>query len=467
MKILKYIGPFLRMNSLTLENLENQLFFFAKESLKHIVLKSRCGITQMPKNFKKIIPNNDINIIKDFSPLLCIYRKANPKLIKEKDYAYWDNSTFKKEILPTSCAFMTLSIMELIDYYQQFKDKDNSLYTLSILYKSMAKHQLDFYTSYLRNPEGVFITKKNVSEDISDDLRFEDKENKYKFSDQAFMMAAFLRYSYIDGTKDSEAYRSFSKDILRMLIHYRDAIYDLSFEEINRICFALNIAYSYSKDEEVKYFIMDITDLLVHYYHENSNIKEKIDHSSLFIINLNLSYNICDIEYLKDMKDDIKNYMFSLYDKEKGILMKNTTKKEIKYSSEDLIMFMVSALMEEEYEEELGSLLVEVYKHQIVNSKLITNWPESPSLDNPERYLGFTLDSEDLMDEQNFRLSTLDSPESNEYAPIFLKSLEYNVKKDIFTPSKTSFDSSKNMNLLFIIIFILKNSVYKNYNITK
>lgn len=466
MKILKYIGPFLRMNSLTLENLENQLFFFAKESLKHIVLKSRCGITQLPKNFKKIIPNNDINIIKDFSPLLCIYRKANPKLIKDKDYAYWDNSTFKKEILPTSCAFMTLSIMELIDYYDQFKDINNSLYTLSILYKSMAKHQLDFYTSYLRNPEGVFITKKNISEDISDDIKFEDKENKYKFSDQAFMMAAFLRYSYIDGTKDREAYRNFSKDILKMLIHYKDSIYELSFEEINKICLALNISYHYCQDEEVKNFIMDITELLADYYNEDSNIKEKIDHSSLFIINLNFCYNICGIEYLKDMKDDIKNHLLSLYDKEKGILMKNTTKKEIKYSSDDLIMFMVSILMAEEHEEELEGLLVEVYKHQIVNSNIITNWPESPNLDSPERYVGFTLNSEDLMDEQNFKLTTMDSPESNEYAPIFLKSLEYNIKKDIFTPSKTSFDSSKNMNLLFIIIFILKNSIYKNYNIT-
>ncbi len=454
------------MNSLTLENLETQLFFFAKESLKHIVLKSRCGITEMPKNFRKIIPNNDINIIKDFSPLLCIYRKANPKLIKEKDYAYFDSSTFKKEILPSSCAFMTLSLMELIDYYEGFRDVSNSMYTLSTLYKNMAKHQLDFYTSYLRSSEGVFITKKNISEEVSDDLKFEDKENKFKFSDQAFMMAAFLRYSYLDGTKDSEAYRNFSKDILKMLIHYKDSIYELSFEEINRICFALNIAYSYYPEESLKDLIIDITELLIDYYQENSNIKEKIDHSSLFIINLNLSYSLCNIEYLMDIKHQVKSDLLSLYDNEKGILIKNTTKKEIKYSSEDLIMFMVSMLMDKDRDEELDDLLIEVYKHQIVNSNIITCWPESPSLDSPERYVGFSLRSEDLLDEENFKSSTMDSLESSEYAPILLKSVEYSIKKDTFTPTKISYDSSKNMNLLFIIIFILKNSIYKNYNIT-
>ncbi|WP_040212403.1 hypothetical protein [Clostridium polynesiense] len=466
---MKYIGPFLRMNSLNLKNLENQLFFFAKESLKHIVLKSRCGVTISPKNFKKSFPNNDINIIKDFSPLLCVYKKANPKVIKDKEYSYWDSSTFKKEIVPSSCAFMTLSIMELINYYEGFKGIDDSMYQLSHLYKNLAKYQLDFYTSYLRNTDGVFIIKKNISEDSSDELKFEEKESKFKFSDQALMMTAFLKYSLLEDGKDKEAYKSFSQDILNMLLHFKDSLYDLSFEELNKIVFSLNISYCYEENPQVVNFIIDLIELLKSRYEESMVLQEKIDHSSLFRINLMLSAKLCSLEHFSDISKVIRDSLLELYEKEKGIILKKSIKKEIKYSSEDLIFFILSMLIDNEDDDDkyISEIITDVYRHQIVNSKILTSWPESPSLDSPERYLGFTRSSKHLMDEKNFKISTLDSPRDNEYSSVFLKSLEYNTRKETFTPSKISFDSTKNMNLIFIIIFLLKDKVYDNYSITE
>lgn len=41
---LKYIGPFLRMNTLNPSNIHSQMNFLAKESLQNIILHSNCGI---------------------------------------------------------------------------------------------------------------------------------------------------------------------------------------------------------------------------------------------------------------------------------------------------------------------------------------------------------------------------------------------------------------------------------------
>lgn len=43
--ILKYIGPFLRINKVNPANIKNQLFYLSKESLKEIVLHSECGVS--------------------------------------------------------------------------------------------------------------------------------------------------------------------------------------------------------------------------------------------------------------------------------------------------------------------------------------------------------------------------------------------------------------------------------------
>lgn len=47
--MLRYIGPFLRMNKLSLEQVESQLFHLSKESIKQLVFNSKCGIILDPK----------------------------------------------------------------------------------------------------------------------------------------------------------------------------------------------------------------------------------------------------------------------------------------------------------------------------------------------------------------------------------------------------------------------------------
>ena len=192
---MKYIGPFLRINSMTPENISNQLLYFSRESLKHIALNSRCGITTSLKDLKiKSTPNTDINIFKENSPLLCVYKKAHDKIIKGKYGPYWDDSSFKKELTVSGNVYMTLSLLKLADYYYQFEKLDKNLYSLGVLYSHMAKAQLDFYLKYLRNDDGMFVNKKYTGSNGSN-LAFEIKDDKYKVSDQCMLMAAYYKYS--------------------------------------------------------------------------------------------------------------------------------------------------------------------------------------------------------------------------------------------------------------------------------
>ena len=134
MKILKYIGPFFRMNSLRQEEINSQLFYLSKEAVKTIVLESKCGLVSSIKNFKNLSPSFDINTMNNFSPLLCVYRKASPTFIHSKNSNGFDEETFKKEINPSTNALMSLCLLELLDYYRSFENIDKSIYSINEIF---------------------------------------------------------------------------------------------------------------------------------------------------------------------------------------------------------------------------------------------------------------------------------------------------------------------------------------------
>ena len=149
----------------------------------------------------------------------------------------------------------------MLDYYRSFENIDSSNYALHDLYNSISKDQLEFYSSNLRNGEGVFVDKKNLLENNARNFNLVDKDNKFKFSDQAFMMLAYYMFS-IKNPKDdvSESYAEFSLQILNMFYDFKDKLYECSLDEICKVLLSLNILYSYKNDNELKDFIIDLAD---------------------------------------------------------------------------------------------------------------------------------------------------------------------------------------------------------------
>lgn len=467
---LKFIGPFLRINSLNEDNISSQLFHLSKESLKRIILNSKCGIPIAPQELNKHMPKIDINTIKGFSPLLCVYKKGSAKLHTENHKLCWNTEKFKKEIPIISNSLMTLCLLELCDYYRSFKDINNKKYNTYEIYSALAKCQLQFYVSNLRNVDGVFVDKIHDSDLFSENLVLSDKKNTFKFSEQAFLMNAYYRYSMLfeDDLKNDEntyakEYRKFSLDILNLFMDCREYIYENSFSEKLKLFSGLNLFYHYSKMENLKPLLLDLYDLILEEYHMGAIEKEtnQILYDSLLLINSNLMYKNLNFLRAKDFSENIYEKLTSIYDKDLGLYTKTPEEKNAEYDSVEVISYIMSLITFNKIFEntEDNSIIESVYKNGIANSGLVLSWPESPNLDDPERYKGFSKDSKNLLEEDYFRMQTLPTPENNELAPIFIKRITYNRKKHEFKVSKSNFYSEKNMIIFFINIFL-----YNNFN---
>ena len=461
MKNLRYIGPFFRMNSLSEKEINGQLFYLSKEAVKTIVLNSRCGLVSQIKKYNKLSSSIDITTNSNFSPLLCVYRKASPTFIHSKNSNGFDEETFKKEINPSTNALMSLCLLELLDYYRSFENIDNNIYSINEIYKNLSKDQLDFYSSNLRNREGVFVDKKNILENNSKNFNLVDKDKKFKFSDQAFMMLAYYLYSIKNPNDEySNSYKEFSSQILKMFCDFKDEIYDCSLEEICKVLLPLNILYSYESNDELKDLIIDLADYAMSKFDEKDYYIDSLDTAALCSIVLTLSYKHTKIITFSEKTTEIINRLYTLYDEDKGVFYKLSSKKEIKYSCFDITFYILAFILYQNTinnSKEYRIMISTIYKKFIINSGLITSWPEAPTLDDYERYRGFTLNSNDMVDETYFRMPNIPTPDSTGTAPIFNKYITYNKRKDSFSTSKNTFDSYKNFLNFFLLIHFFKD----------
>ena len=243
------------------------------------------------------------------------------------------------------------------------------------------------------------------------------------------MMVAYNLYSILYEEDDiSEDYKKFSLEILQTLIEFKEKIYESSFEEVCKILFAINIFYSNSKNKDAQILIIDLTDFLINKFDEKDYYVESLDYTSLFSINLILSYKNTNIFTFKDKSKEINNKLSSLYDDEKEVFLKLSSKKELKYSCFDIAFYFLAIYTyskEDNRENEYKTMISSLYKKYFINSGLITSWPDAPTLDEAERYRGLTFSSSDMLDEGFFRTTTTPTPSSLGVAPIFRRNISY------------------------------------------
>ena len=337
-----------------------------------------------------------------------------------------------------------------------FKYNDNEIY------KNLAKDQLDFYSTHLRNREGVFVDKKNILESNSKNFNLVDKDKKFKFSDQSFMMIAYYLYSIKNpNDESSDLYKEFSEQILKMFCDFKDQIYDCSLDEICKVLLSLNVLYSYNyNNDELKDLIIDLADYAMCKFDEKDYYIDSLDTTSLCSIVLTLSYKHTKIITFSEKTTEIINRLYTLYDEDKGAFYKLSSKKEIKYSCFDITFYIIAFIIYQSIisnSNEYRIMISTIYKKFIINSGLITSWPEAPTLDDYERYRGFSLNSNDMVDESYFRMPNIPTPDSTGVAPIFNKYITYNKRKDSFSISKNTFDSYRNFLNFFLLIHLFKD----------
>ncbi|MEG1254163.1 hypothetical protein [Clostridium sp.] len=464
---MRYIGPFLRINILNNDNIKSQLFHFSKESLRHIVLHSGCGIICRNSDLKiKPLSNDDDTTNSVISPLLCVYRKADGKLLREKNKLLWNHRKFKKEINICSNGYMSLGLLYLTDHYRKFNAIDDDKYKLSKYYSDLATEQLEFFAIYCRNAEGVFVDKYDSTDPLQKEYSLTDKDMKFKFSTQALLMAAYYKCFLISNKngEDNDDFKSFALDILKLFQTLKSEVYNTSHDELVKICLAFNILYECSKLDEVKELLIDFSELMI----ENINhmppsvIRDNLDISCLCYINSMLTYKNTNLIQFRDAAFKLYDNLEKLYDNDTGIFIKDMSEKENKFSSDEIILYLYVFMIQESFlndndKTDLASKIHNLYKKQVINSGIILRWPESPTLDDAERYRNFSCKSEDLLDDNYFKFSSSINGESNDLAPIFVKNISLNRKKESYKHYKHSFDSCKNMFNFFMIIYLNNN----------
>lgn len=466
---MRYIGPFFRMNSLSQDEICGQLFHLSKEAVKMLVLNSKCGYTFPSRSSKKHSSTKDISILSKFSPVLCLYKKSSPVFMHNKVSHGFDSSSFKREVNPTTNALLTMSLLELSDYYSHFNNKSDEK-SLCEAYRYLAREQLDFYYENLRNSEGIFISKKSLFENTLKEGQLVEKDRKFIFSDQAFMMNAYYLYSlYATDEESKKEYKEFSNQILQMFLDYKEALYNISFEEGLKTLLAFNLYYEYSNDDTILTLIIDLSDFLSNKFEEKDYYIESLDYCSLFAINLMYSYEHTNLINFREKYCEIANRLISLYDENSDIIEKLSEKKNIKYSSFDICFYFLAILIfanKTNTLREHGPTISKIYKKYILNSNIITSWPEAPDIDSSERYINFTMHSEDMLDESFFRMPNLPTINSTGISPIFLKEISYSRKKEIFTTSRSTFDSYKNMVLFFMFLHQFRKPFFNKLNLS-
>ncbi|AYF54257.1 hypothetical protein DFH04_05760 [Clostridium novyi] len=452
--MLRYIGPFLRMNKLSIDQIQNQLFHLSKESIKNLVLSSKCGIVIDHRNLNlKNLPSTDINTLKSISPLLCVYKKSSAKLKNKNNKLCWDDSKQKKEIPIFSNGYMTLSLLELVDYYKGFKDIDSKKYNLSTLYTEIARNQLEFFVSHMRDESGLFIDKKDCTDPLTGRIQLKSKNKTFKFSEQALFMNAFYKCSdYLDGDIKA-AFKTFSLDILKMFLDFKEEIYNISFNEKCNLCFNLNVFYTYSNMEEVQPLLLDIFDLIFEEY--NTLPKNNISNLCIMYLNSAILFKHTNIFRFKKISDSIMESLIDYYNEDLGIFVKESSDKDIKFSSDEIVLYLMSMLYNSTLDDIDEKLVTNIFKYQFVDSGILLSWPDTPTLDDVEHYKNFNAKPENLLEEQYFKMTSIQSPEIAELAPIFIKNVTFSRSNNSFKSSKSTFDSRKNFNLFFLMLHLL------------
>ena len=275
------------------------------------------------------------------------------------------------------------------------------------------------------------------------------------------MMLSYYLYSKkFPDEEISDEYKKFSLEILEMLLTFKEKIYDCSFEEICKTLLAINIFYQYSNDSKTQSLIVDLTDFIINKFEEKDYYVDSLDFTSLFVINLVLSYKHTKMISFNEKSKEVIDKLTTLYDEDKEIFLKLSGKKDIKYSCLDVNFYFLAFMIfskENNCYNDYKNMISSLYRKYYISSGLLPSWPDAPTLDDCERYRGLTLNSTDMLDESYFRMPNLSSPNSSGVAPIFNRTITYSKKKNSFDVNSSSFDSYRNMFSFYLFILLFKD----------
>lgn len=454
-----HLGKFLKLNSIEFPLIEYQLFNFSKESLKQIFLNSKCGEIINGKEFKDKPPNTDLIGTKNIYPLACVYKKGKPKIKPEKQIYSWKKDKIKKKIDILSNAYMTLSILNLAEYYDRIIESEKKRKKVVKFYLSSAKCQLNYYVNNFRSELGVFINKKYIEdgENKKDNINFESSSSSFNFPPQTYLMTCFYKCSEL--MKDTSPYKipflNFSYEMEKMFLDFKDKILKDTPKNLIELLYAFSV-YIKSKDQinkEVIYLCFDIIEHFVN-HHSLSSIST---YDKILLYNSMRSFKPLCTEYNGEFYSYKEIFSEYLWDLEEIFDDPNFYNNEI-LNEYDLISYQIYLLM---YNKEKSH---NFYNKILLPSKVFSCFPNIPKKYESEKYFKFNHKDEYKIPDKYFKPLNYKTMDSINITPIICKDIHYIHDKNKFSKPKVKFDSLINMRLTHLIIYSLKEIIIKSIN---
>lgn len=449
-----HLGKFLKLNSLKYPLIEYQLFNFSKESLKQILLNSKCGEIINGKEFKDRPPSTDILNAKHIYPLACLYKKAKPNIKSEKHILNWKQDKIKKKVDILSNAYMTLCILNLAEYYEKIIHNEKKRNEVVKFYVSCAKNQLNYYVNNFRNEIGLFVDTV-ASYDDKNHVSFSSSNTSFEFSPQAYLMVCFSKCSNL--LKDTSPYKipflNFSKEIRDMFIKFKDDILNCSSKKSIEILYAfcLYIEINMFKDNPIIELSLDIIENLFSKYSLSSisTYDKFLLYNSLIKLKSTISKQNNDTLY--NQKKLISEYIWDL---DEIFLNENLCKNEIT-DTYDIISYELYLLRFNKIESQ------KFYDNVLIPSKIFSSFPNIPKNYESEKYFGFDHKTENIIPDKCFKHSSYKTMDECNLTPIICKNIHFLYDKNKFSKPKIKFDSKINMKLIYLMIYELKDTIIK------
>ena len=258
-------------NDIKVQDIANKSMNYSRLCILSLSLMSGFGL---PWNFDKgtiskwLKPIDNLGIkytIPDNITLIrAIYKKSEPRYLNayngnQKDFHnfLWDDSNFEKTITPHSQAFLIMNEIMLAKYLYNNLDnidsQNNSSKVINniidnkvaaIFLANSAIIQGEFLSNYLRNSDGLFIVKNDLTENPYGEPYLQDGDTPPIVSDQAFVLKAFCYISQaIDnksfpihkGDEISSKFKRYSKQIYEMFLNSKDEILNCKTRDLTNV----------------------------------------------------------------------------------------------------------------------------------------------------------------------------------------------------------------------------------------
>lgn len=424
--------------------------------------------------------------------LRAVYKKGSPLYSNTyngnmKDYRnfIWDDSSYKRIITPTAQAYLIMDEVMLAQYFYKCMDESfralegtSEKLAISLLLMNSAIIQAEFMSNYLRNSDGLFVSKTDTSENSYGEPNLDEIDGIPTVSEQAL---ALKTYSMLSGLLDDPGYPQF-KDHKSSLSfkRYADEIYEVFldspqdiFESKTRdLCNVISSCIQYYTIGENK------TSILEHITKLSLELESRVDMSgnvlrfpfenklasstSCFATLKALieAYRATGIYKFLSTSTTLYKKLNLMWDPVSNLYMLDNDSK-YKYTSRD-VGSIISGLNsirlfgDDQYKNDAGNKLVSFFNSAVNSSKLVQSSMPLPSISDYEGAFNCARSSFDSISYGNF--CHVDIPQTLEtgIAPVF-------AKKFTFKPQKHTFDINSGAFYTEYALYLANEMLEMNY----